>query len=74
MYDDDKRYFNDDASPKRCTNCEYTGRITKIIASDEYGAYETEVRCSSCNTILGYKAYGKYDPCFLMDFLDTVRS
>ncbi len=74
MYDDDKRYFSSNSAPKRCTHCECTHLVTEITAFDEGGAYETEVRCSSCSTILGYKAYGNYDPCFLMNFLDTVRS
>ena len=74
MYDDDKRYFNDDDSPKRCTNCESTGFITTVIAIDGGHISEIAVRCSSCDKRLGYRAYGNYDPCFLMNFLDMVRS
>lgn len=74
MYDDDKIYFSTSGAPKRCTHCECTELITEIKAVDGGYASEVEIRCSSCNECLGYRAYGNYDPCFIMSFLDTVRS
>ena len=41
MYDDDKRYFNSNGAPKRCTNCECVNLITEIKAVD--GGQASEV-------------------------------
>ena len=71
MEEKGRRYFNKDHSPKRCTKCEEQRITTKTMAVDGGYASEVEYACYLCGTRLGYYAYGFFDPCFEMGYLDA---
>lgn len=63
--------FDLKCKPLKCTKCGSTDidEITKdtinMIRS------EFECVCKQCNQCLGYWAYGSYDPCYYMSYLNV---
>lgn len=59
----DHGHYNLDGSPKKCYLCNGKEFVTHIVAIDAYVVSETKIICK-CGEIVGYWAYGHYDPCF----------
>ena len=62
-------YFNKNHGPKKCTKCDGVHINAATKATDGGYASEVEYICNNCGTILGYWAYGSFDPCFIMIYL-----
>lgn len=59
----DHEHYNQDGCPHTCRVCKGKDFITKIKAIDAYVVSEREIVCK-CGEVVGYWAYGHYDPCF----------
>lgn len=70
-----KFYFYSDNSPKQCTHCNSSKIDSTVTEWLDVGfgncgpTSEEEYYCKKCNNIVGYWAYGYFDPCFMMDYL-----
>jgi hypothetical protein len=62
-------YFYDNGHPKRCTHCHSNNLDYQVKATDCGYESEKQYFCTSCKHIVGYWAYGYFDPCFLMYYL-----
>jgi uncharacterized CHY-type Zn-finger protein len=56
--------YNSDGSPKRCYHCKYQLWDEQIVAIDAGCISEYKIVCIACDAMIGYWAYGHYDPCF----------
>lgn len=59
----DKEHYNLDGYPNKCFACKGHTFRDHIVAIDAYVVSERKIICT-CGTIVGYWAYGHYDPCF----------
>lgn len=67
-------YFNSDGEPKRCIHCNNDKFTSKVTSSFDVGVgtgitCEEEILCKKCDSVVGYWAYGGYDPRFMIDYL-----
>lgn len=67
-------YFNDDGSPKKCSNCKSTEFVETAKEYIEGVVCEYNVTCKNCNTDLGYWAYGGFSPEYARDYLNFGRN
>ncbi len=67
-------YYDDECRPIKCMNCEST-EIKSIVKDITAGTIcEKEYSCFCCGAIIGYWAYGSFDPCYVPEYYeqDTV--
>ena len=57
-------YCAEDGEPLRCECCSYWEFDDKVIDRMDWTLLEFERRCSKCNTVCGYWAYGYWEPRF----------
>lgn len=59
----DHDHYNLDGCPHTCFKCKGNEFRDHIVAIDAYVVSERKIICK-CGEIVGYWAYGHYDPCF----------
>lgn len=65
-----RQFFYEDGTPRRCPHCISPDLKEIVRDSIDVGVggggipCEIETRCNKCNSMLGYWAYGSYDPLF----------
>lgn len=67
-------YFNDDCSPKCCTNCAATEFSQTIKEQVEGSVCEYSIMCDKCGTELGYWAYGNFNPDYVKRYVEEIQS
>jgi len=60
----DTEHYYPDGCPKKCKHCGDTDVESKVVAIDGGYVSEASLYCERCSTLIGYWAYGNYDPCF----------
>lgn len=60
----DHENYNLDSSPKKCYECNHAKFHEVVVAIDAGHVSEYYLECKACDTIVGYWAYGNFDPCF----------
>ena len=66
-------YYREDASPIKCwkCGCEKIKSIDRdwiaVLDNGTGPTTEYESRCAACNELLGYWAYGYFDPSFVQN-------
>lgn len=58
------KYYKDDGEPIKCTKCESKELSMKILDYIANVPCEQECRCPECGEIVGYWAYGSWDPVY----------
>lgn len=68
------RFYDSEGCPVCCPFC-YSKKINDSIQSIDGGiASEIQYHCSRCKNIIGYWAYGSYDPSYKKEFDCTIFS
>lgn len=60
----DYSHYHIDSKPHTCKYCEGIYFKSKVKGYEAGSVSEYEVYCSSCDNLVGYWAYGHFDPCF----------
>ncbi len=70
---DPRACYDDRGEPLACPWCGPV-RIEEVITSRiEHLPCEWECVCSQCRRVIGYYAYGSFDPCFMVEHQRNIR-
>ena len=63
-------YYNKDCKPIKCQHCESTDIKSIVIDITAGTVCEKEYHCTACKTIIGYWAYGAFDPSYTPEYYE----
>lgn len=62
-------YYQENCCPIKCLKCQSTELEDRILDTlDGHTILEYSIHCSGCGTMVGYWAYGYFDPSFNPDW------
>jgi hypothetical protein len=65
-------YYSKNNRPIKCQYCECE-ELTETVEDQSGGqVFEKSITCSECNSMLGYWAYGAYDPFFRKTLTEVI--